>query len=430
MSLRILPVEGLPEIDAGTDLAALLAKAGEYQDGDILIVTSKIVSKAEGRLLHAADREAAIEAETVRVVARRGHARIVENRNGFVMAAAGVDASNTAPGTVLLLPEDPDASARALRGQLQQLTGRRLAVVVTDTFGRPWRSGLTDVAIGAAGLSVLEDHRGHTDSHGNELTLSITATGDELAAAADLVKGKTSGVPVAVVRGLGHLVTAEDGDGARPLVRRAVDDMFRLGTSEALRQAVTLRRTVRSFTDAPVDPGAVRRAVAAAVTAPAPHHTTPWRFVLLETAQARTRLLDAMLAAWQRDLRELDGWDDARIARRTARGDVLRDAPYLVVPCLVMDGSHHYPDQRRAAAEREMFTVAAGAAVQNLLVALTGEGYGSAWVSSTMFCRDTVRAALDLPDGWDPMGAVAVGRPAEPPRERPDRGADTFIEVR
>ncbi|MFD7590079.1 coenzyme F420-0:L-glutamate ligase [Kitasatospora sp. NPDC059811] len=430
MSLQILPVEGLPEIDAGTDLAALLAKAGEYQDGDILIVTSKIVSKAEGRLLHAADREAAIEAETVRVVARRGHARIVENRNGFVMAAAGVDASNTAPGTVLLLPEDPDASARALRGRLQQLTGRRLAVVVTDTFGRPWRTGLTDVAIGAAGLSVLEDHRGRTDSHGNELALTVTATADELAAAADLVKGKTSGVPVAVVRGLGHLVTAEDGDGTRPLVRSAVDDMFRLGTSEALRQAVTLRRTVRSFTDTPVDPGAVRRAVAAAVTAPAPHHTTPWRFVLLETAQARTRLLDAMLAAWQRDLRELDGWDDARIARRTARGDVLREAPYLVVPCLVMDGSHHYPDQRRAAAEREMFTVAAGAAVQNLLVALTGEGYGSAWVSSTMFCRDTVRAALDLPDGWDPMGAIAVGRPAEPPRERPDRSADTFIEVR
>ncbi|MFJ4597787.1 MULTISPECIES: coenzyme F420-0:L-glutamate ligase [unclassified Kitasatospora] len=430
MSLRILPVEGLPEIDAGTDLAALLAKAGEYQDGDILIVTSKIVSKAEGRLLHATDREAAIEAETVRVVARRGHARIVENRNGFVMAAAGVDASNTAPGTVLLLPEDPDASARALRGRLQQLTGRRLAVVVTDTFGRPWRNGLTDVAIGAAGLSVLEDHRGRTDSHGNELALTVTATADELAAAADLVKGKTSGVPVAVVRGLGHLVTAEDGDGTRPLVRPAADDMFRLGTSEALRRAVTLRRTVRSFTDAPVDPGAVRRAVAAAVTAPAPHHTTPWRFVLLETARARTRLLDAMLAAWQRDLRELDCWDDARIARRTARGDVLRDAPYLVVPCLVMDGSHHYPDQRRAAAEREMFTVAAGAAVQNLLVALTGEGYGSAWVSSTMFCRDTVRAALDLPGGWDPMGAIAVGRPAEPPRERPERDADAFIEVR
>ncbi|WP_030260741.1 MULTISPECIES: coenzyme F420-0:L-glutamate ligase [Streptomyces] len=430
MTFQVLGVEGIPEVEAGADLGALIAKAGTFLDGDILLVTSKIVSKAEGRLLHAADREAAIDAETVRVVARRGPARIVENRNGFVMAAAGVDASNTAPGTVLLLPEDPDASARALRARLQRLTGRRLAVVVTDTFGRPWRNGLTDVAIGAAGLAVLEDHRGRTDTHGNELALTVTATADELAAAADLVKGKATGVPVAVVRGLGHLVTAEDGEGTRPLVRPAADDMFRLGTSEALRQAVTLRRTVRSFTAEPVDPAAVRRAVAAAVTAPAPHHTTPWRFVLLESADTRTRLLDAMLAAWQRDLRELDGWDEARIARRTARGDVLRDAPYLVVPCLVTDGSHDYPDTRRAAAEREMFTVAAGAAVQNLLVALTGEGYGSAWVSSTMFCRDTVRAALDLPDGWDPMGAVAVGRPAEAPRERPARSADAFIEVR
>ncbi|MGW3078395.1 coenzyme F420-0:L-glutamate ligase [Kitasatospora sp. NPDC001132] len=430
MTLEILGVDGIPEVTAGADLGELIAKAGTYQDGDILLVTSKIVSKAEGRLLHAADREAAIDAESVRLVARRGPIRIVENRNGFVMAAAGVDASNTAPGTVLLLPEDPDASARALRARLQQLTGRRLAVLLTDTFGRPWRDGLTDVAIGAAGLGVLDDHRGRVDGHGNTLESTVVATADELAAAADLVKGKTTGVPVAVVRGLGHLVTAEDGEGVRPLVRPSADDMFRLGTSEALRQAVTLRRTVRSFTAEPVDPGAVRRAVAAAVTAPAPHHTTPWRFVLLESADTRVRLLDAMLAAWQRDLRELDGWDEERIARRTARGDVLRDAPYLVVPCLVTDGSHDYPDRRRATAEREMFTVSAGAAVQNLLVALTGEGYGSAWVSSTMFCRDTVRAALDLPDDWDPMGAIAVGRPAEPPKPRPERSADAFIEVR
>ncbi|WP_380279142.1 coenzyme F420-0:L-glutamate ligase [Kitasatospora purpeofusca] len=430
MTLQVLPVEGLPEIDADSDLAGLIAKAAEYRDGDILLVTSKVVSKAEGRVLEAADREAAIDAETVRVVARRGSIRIVENRNGLVMAAAGVDASNTAPGTVLLLPEDPDASARALRARLQQLTGRRLAVVVTDTFGRPWRNGLTDVAIGAAGLPVIEDHRGRTDAHGNELAMTVTATADELAAAADLVKGKATGTPVAVVRGLGHLVTAEDGEGTRPLIRPAAEDMFRLGASEAIRQAVTQRRTIRAFTAEPVDPRAVRRAVAAAVTAPAPHHTTPWRFVLLETPEVRTRLLDAMLAAWRRDLAGLDGWDEEKIARRTARGDVLRAAPYLVVPCLVMDGSHDYPDERRAAAEREMFTVAIGAAVQNLLVTLAGEGYGSAWVSSTMFCRDTVRTALDLPGHWDPMGAVAVGRPAEPPRTRPERTADAFIEVR
>ncbi|MEU3498625.1 coenzyme F420-0:L-glutamate ligase [Kitasatospora cineracea] len=428
--LHVLPVRGLPEVAAGDDLAELIAKAGDFADGDVVVVTSKVVSKAEGRLVRAADREAAIDAETVRVVARRGRSRIVENRNGLVMAAAGVDASNTPPGTILLLPVDPDASARQLRSRLQELTGRRLAVLITDTFGRPWRSGLTDVAIGAAGLPVLEDHRGRVDSHGNELRLTVTATADELAAAADLVKGKATGTPVAVVRGLAGLVTEEDGEGARRLVRSAGQDMFRLGTSEAVREAVTLRRTVRAFTDEPVDGGAVRRAVAAAVTAPAPHHTTPWRFVLLETEQARTALLDAMLGAWQRDLRELDGWTEERIARRTARGEVLRGAPYLVVPCLVMDGSHDYPDGRRAAAEREMFVVAVGAAVQNLLVTLAGEGYGSAWVSSTMFCRDTVREVLGLPAGWDPMGAVAVGRAAEEPRGRQERSAEAFLTVR
>ncbi|MFD8599913.1 coenzyme F420-0:L-glutamate ligase [Kitasatospora sp. NPDC059646] len=428
--LRLLPVTGLPEVAAGDDLAELIAKAAEFADGDIVVVTSKVVSKAEGRLLHADDREAAIDAETVRVVARRGRTRIVENRNGLVMAAAGVDASNTAPGTVLLLPVDPDGSASRIRARLQELTGRRLAVLITDTFGRPWRSGLTDVAIGAAGLTVLDDHRGRTDTHGNELHMTVTATADELAAAADLVKGKATGTPVAVVRGLPHLVTEDDGDGARALVRAAESDMFRLGTSEAVREAVTLRRTVRAFTDEPVDGGAVRRAVAAAVTAPAPHHTTPWRFVLLESAESRVRLLDAMLDAWRRDLRELDGWSEERIARRTARGEVLRGAPYLVIPCLVMDGSHDYPDARRAGAEREMFTVAIGAAVQNLLVTLNGEGYGSAWVSSTMFCRETVREALALPADWDPMGAIAVGRAAEAPKERQARSAEAFLTTR
>ncbi|WP_194104075.1 coenzyme F420-0:L-glutamate ligase [Peterkaempfera bronchialis] len=429
-------VPGIPEIGPGDDLAAAVATAARadglpgLRGGDILLVTSKIVSKAEGRVVRAADREAAIDAETVRLVARRGSVRIVENRQGLVMAAAGVDASNTAPGTVLLLPEDPDASARALRARLRELTGAEVAVVITDTFGRPWRNGLTDAAIGAAGIAALDDHRGRTDSHGNELAMTVTATADELAAAGDLAKGKTAGLPVAVVRGLGRLTTAEDGDGARPLVRAAADDMFRLGTSEALRQAVTLRRTVRAFTAEPVDGGAVRRAVAAAVTAPAPHHTTPWRFVLLESEAARTKLLDAMLDAWRTDLRELDGWDEERIARRTRRGDVLRGAPYLVVPCLVADGAHGYPDGRRGAAEREMFVVAMGASVQNLLVALAGEGYGSAWVSSTMFCRDTVREALGIPDDWDPMGAVAVGRPAAAPGERPARPADPYIEVR
>ncbi|MFB7779212.1 coenzyme F420-0:L-glutamate ligase [Streptomyces bauhiniae] len=429
---RVWAPSGLPEVAPGDDLAKLIAAAEPgLADGDVLLVTSKIVSKAEGRIVRAADREAAIDAETVRVVARRGPLRIVENRQGLVMAAAGVDASNTAEGTVLLLPEDPDAAARGIREGLREALGVTVGVIVTDTFGRPWRAGLTDVAIGAAGVRVLDDLRGGTDAHGNPLSATVVATADELASAGDLIKGKASGLPVAVVRGLPHVVTdaAEPGEGARAMVRSARDDMFRLGTSEAVREALTLRRTVRAFTDEPVDPGSVRRAVAAAVTAPAPHHTTPWRFVLLESAESRLGLLDAMRDAWIADLRR-DGKSEESIAKRVRRGDVLRNAPYLAVPCLVMDGSHAYGDARRDAAEREMFVVATGAGVQNFLVALAGERLGSAWVSSTMFCRDVVREVLDLPAGWDPMGAVAIGHPAQEPPARPAREAGAFIEVR
>ncbi|MFE7616638.1 coenzyme F420-0:L-glutamate ligase [Streptomyces sp. NPDC057496] len=428
---RVWALPGMPEVRAGDDLAKLIAAAEPgLVDGDVLLVTSKIVSKAEGRIVEATDREAAIDAETVRVVARRGTLRIVENRQGLVMAAAGVDASNTPAGTVLLLPEDPDASARAIRDGLRDSLGVEVGVVVTDTFGRPWRSGLTDVAIGAAGVRVLDDLRGGTDAYGNPLSATVVATADELASAGDLVKGKAAGLPVAVVRGLGHVVDPTDAaGGARAMVRGAADDMFRLGTSEAVREAVTLRRTVREFADDPVDPGAVRRAVAAAVTAPAPHHTTPWRFVLLESEESRTRLLDAMRDAWIADLRR-DGKGEESIAKRVRRGDVLRRAPYLVVPCLVMDGSHTYGDERRDGAEREMFVVAAGAGIQNFLVALAGERLGSAWVSSTMFCRDVVREVLDLPESWDPLGAVAVGRPLAAPVARAGRDAEDFVTVR
>ena len=241
--LRVWVPDGVPEVGAGDDLAALVGDAlaaDEYHplaDGDVVVVTSKVVSKAEGRAVAADDREQAITDETVRVVATRAHehgvTRIVENRLGLVMAAAGVDASNTPDGTVLLLPVDPDASARALRAGLQARLGVRLGVLVTDTAGRAWREGLTDITIGAAGVRVLDDLRGTTDTFGRTLEMTVAAVADEVAAAAELVKGKVSGRPVAVVRGVGGFVTDEDGPGARPLVRAPEKDMFRLGTAEA-----------------------------------------------------------------------------------------------------------------------------------------------------------------------------------------------------
>ena len=239
--LSIYAAAGIPEITPGDDLAAIIGDAldGLLSDGDILAVTSKIVSKAEGRIVHADDREQAITDETVRVVASRTHpggvTRIVENRLGMVAAAAGVDSSNTAEGTVLLLPVDPDASASRLRLALQERFSLRLGVVITDTLGRAWREGQTDVAIGSSGVLLLDDLRGTVDSHGRRLDVTLPAVGDEIAAAADLVKGKAGGLPVAVVRGLGRLLDA-DAPGARVLIRPAQNDMFRLGTEEAWRE--------------------------------------------------------------------------------------------------------------------------------------------------------------------------------------------------
>ncbi len=423
-SLEILPVLGVPEVTPGDDVAALLAEAAPWlADGDVVVITSKVFSKAEGRVLPApsdpeerdAFRRRLIAEESVRVLATKGRTWITENRLGIVQAASGVDASNVASDTVALLPEDPDGSAAAVRAGLRERLGVDVAVLVTDTMGRAWRNGQTDAAIGAAGMEVLHGYAGAVDAYGNDLVVTEIAVADELAAAADLVKGKLGGVPVAVVRGFA--VRAPEADSplatARGLVRPGEDDLFHTGVELARRQALLVRRSVRAFAAEPVPADDVRDAVAEALTAPAPHHTHPVRFVWVRDAVRRTALLDAMKEQWAQDLSG-DGRTPESVAKRVRRGQLLYDAPELILPFMVPDGAHDYPDARRTAAEETMFTVAVGAAVQSLLVALAVRGIGSCWVGSTIFAAETVRDVLGLPADYRPAGAIAVGYPADP----------------
>jgi coenzyme F420-0:L-glutamate ligase/coenzyme F420-1:gamma-L-glutamate ligase len=238
-ALEVLAPDGVGEVGRDTDLAGLLAGLVELRDGDVVLVTSKVVAKAEGRVVRAT-REQALPGETARVVARRGPTTIVRTHHGLTLAAAGIDASNVAQGHVALLPEDPDGSARRLRRGLALLTGRTLGVVVTDTAGRAWRLGQTDIAVGAAGLRVLEEYAGRRDHHGNDLVVTAPAVADELAGAAELVQGKLAGRPFAVVRGRADLVLPadDDGPGASALVRDDAEDLFGLGARQAVVHAL------------------------------------------------------------------------------------------------------------------------------------------------------------------------------------------------
>jgi len=364
-------VEGLPEFRPGDDLTgAIAAAASGLRSGDIVVVTSKIVSKVEGRLVRVpADPEARdrirrrlVFEESVRILARRARTLITENHLGIVQAASGIDASNVAGDELALLPADPDASALALRNGLRERLGVEVAVVITDTMGRAWRVGQTDVAIGSSGLRVLYRYRGRVDAQGNELAVTEIAVADEVAAAADLVKGKLGAVPVAVVRGL------EIGDAtstARDLVRPVDEDLFRLGTEEAMvvgLRSAALLSPVQEFADTPVEAASLRWAVAAALT------TDAVRFVHLADRARRKEFLDEIGAA-----------------------DVLYGAPEIVLPFAVGN------------------LVAGGAAVQRLLVALAAEGIGAC--VAPVGPAQRVRALLSLPDTWEPLGAVALGRP-------------------
>jgi coenzyme F420-0:L-glutamate ligase/coenzyme F420-1:gamma-L-glutamate ligase len=372
LTVELIPLHGLPEVRPGDDLAALLEaplRQEGVRSGDVVAVTQKVVSKAEGRLAPAADRDAVVAAETVRVVARRGDLVIAETWHGLVCANAGVDASNVEEGVLSLLPEDPDGSAVRLRERLTGSLGTDVPVVITDTFGRTWREGVVNVAIGCAGIPAVLDLRGTPDHHGRTMDTTVVALADEIAAASGLVMTKAARVPAAIVRGI-ERAGAPEGV-AHDLVRAPFDDLFR----ESPLQALHSRADVLAFGPDPVPRTMVEEAVRAALSSVGDLVL----FVAIDTPAAHRRL--------------------------SAVHGMRPDAPTAILPCVV-DGSSHALDLGRS--------------IQTLLAALHAQGVASHWTQLPAEAGADIRAALDLAGAWTPVGVVSAGWTAEggspPPR--------------
>jgi len=375
MTIELIPLEGIPEVEPGDDLVALLDPAlapHRPRETDVVAITQKIVSKAEGRIVAGHDRATWVARESVAVVARRGDLVITRTRHGLVCANAGVDASNVAPGFLALLPEDPDASAERIQKELAARFGlAHLGVVITDTFGRPWREGVVDVAIGCAGLPALLDLRGTADDHGTVLETTVVALADAVAAASGLVMTKTARVPAALVRGL-DLPSGDAPPGpARALVRAPADDLFR----ESVPIAVAAASSSLAFGPGEVSRELLEEAIVAAGTDPAAARCS---FVAVDSAAARRRLLAAVQEIVE----------------------PLRSAPVLVVPCV--PASTQPPDTATL--------LSAGAAIRSLVLALRGHGLAWAWDPDRAPDPDRARAALALDPNLRPIGIVAVGR--------------------
>ena len=412
--VRILPVPGVPEIRPGDDLAPLLWQAMvtgglELRDGDILAVTQKVVSKAEGRVVPEGrgGKAAWVAREARRIVARRGDLVIAETRHGFVCANAGVDASNVAEGFLTLLPEDPDASAERLRSVLTAATGASAGVVITDTFGRAWRHGLVDVAIGCAGLPALIDLRGTKDATGRILEVTIEALADEVAAAAGLVMGKADGIPAAIVRGL----RIEDAPlPASALVRPREEDLFPRSPLEAVRAGRrALLGPARPPVPVEVPRAALEEAIGAACAGAPQDGEPPWLFVAIHPGPVRRRLLGAAMRA-------ADGaavGDPAPAAGESTPAAgvddraILRQAAVVIVPFVRAPESRG--EDERGPSEREAAVAWGGAAVQSLLFALQAQGIECRWIPPRLFSPRETNEAVGAEDIWIPLGAVAAG---------------------
>jgi dehydro coenzyme F420 reductase / coenzyme F420-0:L-glutamate ligase / coenzyme F420-1:gamma-L-glutamate ligase len=394
--VEVVAVEGLPEVRSGDDVALLLEaplRRTGIRPGDVVCVTQKVVSKAEGRIVPAPEGRAPwIARETRRLVAQRKDLVIAETRHGFVCANAGVDESNVPEGFVALLPEDPDASAERIRDSLVERLRVSLGVIVTDTFGRAWREGVVNVAIGVAGMPAAIDLRGTPDHTGRTLEATVVALADEVAAASGLVMPKAGRVPAAVVRGLSF--SRRDGRGPE-------DDLFR----ESTLVSIAARADAIVFGAGDVPRHVVEEAVRAACAGSA-SDSASLVFVALWSTAGKRRLLAAVTP----HLEGTSSEDGDRAGGRS--GAVLAVAPVLIVPAVrgLTEAARHELNT----AERDELMRSSGARIERLLLGLRASGISSSWMPATASCQGDIRMALSLEDDWLPLGVAGAG-PA--PRE-------------
>lgn len=459
---RLIALPSIPLVKPGDDLAEIIAVAlraadERLLDGDILVVAQKIVSKAEGRLVHLATVQPSARAqelarisgkdprlvelilrESIEVVRCRRNALIVLHRLGFVMANAGIDLSNveqeeSQDSTALLLPEDPDASCAALRVRLRGITGADVAVIMNDSHGRAFRNGTVGVAIGASGLATLVDRRGEPDLFGRPLQTTEVGLADEIAAAASMLMGQAhEGRPVVLIRGL--FFRRADGS-AKQLIRPKEQDLFLTraqaptANNSSAEQIIRSRRSIRHYRPEPVPEAVVEGILQSAICAPSAHNRQPWRFAVIYDAPTKRELARRMGERLRAD-RTADGDPADVIAEDVERSYArITSAPVVILVCLSMDEMDVYPDGRRNVCERQMAVQSTAMAAQNILLAAHAANLGASTMCAPLFCPETVRATLGLAPDWEPQMLITLGYPAGEPKPFRRRALSEVVRV-
>ncbi|HWP26714.1 MAG TPA: coenzyme F420-0:L-glutamate ligase [Xanthobacteraceae bacterium] len=459
---RLIALPGIPLVKPGDDLAEMIAAAlraadERLQDGDVLVVAQKIVSKAEGRLVHLATVQPSAHAqelslvcgkdprlvelilrESTEVVRCRRNVLIVLHRLGFVTANAGIDLSNveqadSQDSTALLLPEDPDASCATLRARLRSITGADVAVVMNDSHGRAFRNGTAGVAIGASGLAALVDRRGEPDLFGRLLQTTEVGLADEIAAAASMLMGQArEGRPVVLIRGL--FFRRADGS-AKELIRPKEQDLFLTAAptpaanDRSVEQFIRSRRSIRHYSPQPVPEAVVEGILESAMCAPSAHNRQPWRFAVIYDAPTKRELALRMGERLRAD-RTADG-DPAEVIAKDVERSYLRiaNAPVVILVCLSMQEMDVYPDERRNACERQMAVQSTAMAAQNILLSAHAAKLGASTMCAPLFCPETVRAVLGLAPDWEPQMLITLGYPAGEPKPARRRSLSEAMRV-